>query len=117
MGRQQQQQQSSPAPGVVVLMSERTRLAPEGVQEHLARLPGWKLRQGGRGIERVRSFASSGVARWFVGRICELAEEHGQPIVVRLAGRQVTVTLQGHPGRGRIGGLTGTVFNLADQIG
>jgi pterin-4a-carbinolamine dehydratase len=112
-----QKKQSSPVSGVVVLMSERTRLKPERVQEHLDRLPGWRLRQDGSGIERVRSFASSGSARWFVGRICKLAEDRGQPISVRFAGRQVTVTLQGHPVRGCIGGLNGTVFNLADQIG
>jgi pterin-4a-carbinolamine dehydratase len=93
------------------------RLKPERVQQLLLRLPGWRLRQDGRGIENVRSFNSGKAARSFVGHVCKLAEIRRQPVNVRLAGKQVSITLQGHPAKGCIGGINGAVFNLAGKIG
>lgn len=91
------------------------RLKPERVQQLLARLPGWKLREDGLASER--SFPSAQAARSFVSRVCKLAEDGRQPVLVRLAGSQVTVILQGPPTRGCIGGIDTNVFNLAGQIG
>lgn len=93
------------------------RLKPERVQEYLAKLPGWRLRQDGGGIENVRSFNSPKAARAFVGHVCKLAEIRRQPVNVRLAGKQVAITLQGHPAKGCVGGINGAVFNLAGKIG
>ncbi|MFL6202302.1 MAG: 4a-hydroxytetrahydrobiopterin dehydratase [Thermoanaerobaculia bacterium] len=93
------------------------RLKPERVQQLLLRLPGWRLRQDGRGLENVRSFRSAKEARLFVGDVCKLAEIRHQPVSFRLAGRQVTITLQGHPAKGCTGGINGAVFNLAGKIG
>ena len=93
------------------------RLKPERVQQLLRRLPGWRLRQDGRGIENVRSFNSAKAARAFVGHVCKLAEARRQPVNVRLAGKQVSITLQGHPAKGCTGGINGAVFNLAGHIG
>lgn len=93
------------------------RLKPERVQQLLAKLPGWRLRQDGRGIENVRSFTSARAVRSFVSHVCKLAEVRNQPVAVRLAGKQVTITLQGHPAKGCTGGINGAVFNLAGKIG
>jgi pterin-4a-carbinolamine dehydratase len=93
------------------------RLKPERVQELLNALPGWRLRQDGWGLENVRSFTSGKAARSFVGHVCKLAESRRQPVNVRLAGKQVSITLQGHPAKGCTGGINGAVFNLADKIG
>ncbi len=93
------------------------RLKPERVQQLLGGLPGWRLRQDGRGIENVRSFNSGKAARSFVGHVCKLAESRRQPVNVRLAGKQVSITLQGHPAKGCVGGINGAVFNLAGKIG
>jgi pterin-4a-carbinolamine dehydratase len=93
------------------------RLKPERVQELLRALPGWRLRQDGGGIENVRSFNSPKAARAFVGHVCKLAEIRRQPVNVRLAGKQVSITLQGHPAKGCVGGINGAVFNLAGKIG
>lgn len=91
------------------------RLKPERVQQLLDRLPGWKLREDG--LERVRSFSSAQAARSFVSRVCKLAEDGRQPVKLHLAGQQVTITLQGQPAKGCIGGINGSVFNLAGHIG
>jgi len=93
------------------------RLKPERVQQLLDGLPGWRLRQDGSGIENVRSFNNPKAARAFVGHVCKLAEIRRQPVNVRLAGKQVSITLQGHPAKGCVGGINGAVFNLASQIG
>lgn len=65
----------------------------------------------------MRSFNSPQAARSFVGRVCKLAEDRRQPVNVRLAGKQVGITLQGHPAKGCTGGINGAVFNLAGKIG
>lgn len=89
------------------------KLKPERVQELLARLTGWRLREDGLGLENVRGFNSGQAARSFVGRVCRLAEEKRQPVQIRFAGSQVTVTLQGQPSTG----ITTNVFKLAGEIG
>jgi len=95
----------------------RMDLKPERVQQMLARLPGWALHPGGRAIVRVRMFTTEQRAGSFARKACWLAAKRVQPVTVRLAGKEVTITLAGHPVRGCTGGLTGPVFNLADLIG
>lgn len=96
---------------------ERLELKPERVQQHLARLPRWRLRPDGRGIERVREHRSTRGASRFAGNVCRLAAAQGQPVTVGLQGSKVAVTLTGHPRRGCTGGLTDAVFHLAELIG
>src|SRR5689334_4886817 len=96
---------------------ERMRLKPERVQELLRKLPGWSLGAGGRAIERRRDFASVDDAAEFVGRAGRLAVCQRQPVQIALAGRNVSVTLTGHPLKGCTGGLTHPVFRLAALLG
>ena len=95
----------------------RMDLKPERVQQMLARLPGWELHPSGRALVRVRLFATEETAEWFAHNACWLASKLMQPLMVSLAGKEVAIALTGHPVRGCTGGLTGTVFNLADLIG
>lgn len=104
----------APVPVVIPLVM---RLKAERVQLLLAGLPGWRLRQDGRGLENARSFNSPKAAREFVGQVCKLAESRRQPVNVHLAGKKVGITLQGHPAKGCTGGINGAVFNLAAEIG
>ena len=96
---------------------ERMHLKPERVQQLLAKLPGWALRGEGRAIVRVRMFTTPQGAGAFARNACWLATKLMQPVKVSLAGNEVSITLTGHPVRGCTGGLTGSVFNLADLIG
>jgi pterin-4a-carbinolamine dehydratase len=96
---------------------ERANLKPERVQQLLLKLPGWKLGGEGRSIERRRHFTSYADAQAFVGRVGKLATGRRQPVKIALSGKRVDLILAGHPLKGRTGGLTDEVFNLAGQIG
>jgi pterin-4a-carbinolamine dehydratase len=96
---------------------EKAHLKPERVQQLLLSLPGWRLGAEGRGIERRRHFTSFGKAQAFVGLVGRLATGHRQPVTIALSGKRVDLTLAGHPIKGRTGGLTDEVFNLAGRIG
>ena len=95
----------------------RMNLKPERVQLLLAKLPGWKLRGDGGGLESERQFTNPGAASSFAAMACRLAALRGQPVKVDLSGGKVVVKLQGLPARGCAGGLTGPVFTLAGLIG
>ena len=96
---------------------ERMHLKPERVQQLLRELPGWSLGAGGRAIECSRQFTSVAVAAEFVGLAGTLATSQRQPVTIALAGRNVSLTLTGHPIRGGTGGLTHPVFRLAAILG
>lgn len=96
---------------------ERMELKPERVQQMLERLPGWELHPGGRAIVRTRLFFTDEGAWTFARSACWLGAKLLQPVTVRLAGKEVTIALTGHPARGCVGGLTGPVFKLAELIG
>lgn len=93
----------------------RMNLKPERVQQLLAALPGWRLREDG--LESERQFTHPGAASSFAALACRLAALRGQPVKVDLSGAKVVVKLQGLPARGCAGGLTGPVFALAGLIG
>ena len=99
------------------LAPERMHLKPERVQELLRELPGWGLGAGGRAIERSRQFKSVAEAAEFVGFAGKLAMSQRQPVMIALAGRNVALTLTGHPRKGCTGGLTNPVFRLAGMLG
>jgi len=96
---------------------ERMHLKPERVQQLLLKLPGWRLGAEGRAIERRRHFTSFAEAQAFVGRVGKLATGLRQPVTIVLTGKRVNLSLAGHPIKGRTGGLTDEVFNLAGRIG
>lgn len=96
---------------------ERMHLKPERVQQLLRELPGWGLGVSGRAIERSRQFTSVAEAAEFVGVAGTLAMSQRQPVTIALAGRNVALTLTGHPIRGCTGGLTHPVFRLAAMLG
>ncbi len=96
---------------------EKAHLKPERVQELLMKLPGWRLGAEGRGIQRRRQFTSYAEAQSFVGVVGKLATGLRQPVTIALSGKRVDLILPGHPVKGRIGGLTDNVFNLASRIG
>ena len=99
---------------------ERMHLKPERVQQLLRELPGWSLGTGGCAIERSRQFTSVADAAEFVGVVGlagTLATFRRQPVTIALAGRNVSLTLTGHPIRGCTGGLTNPVFRLAAMLG
>ncbi len=96
---------------------EKAHLKPERVQELLMKLPGWRLGAEGRGIQRRRQFRSHAKAQAFVGFVGKLATGLRQPVTIALAGKRVDLILPGHPVKGRTGGLTDNVFDLAGLIG
>lgn len=96
---------------------ERMHLKAERVQLLLRELPGWSLGAGGRGIERSRHFKSVCEAAEFVGVTGKLAMAQRQPVTIAISGRNVVLTLTGHPVKGCTGGLTNPVFRLAGILG
>ena len=96
---------------------EKAHLKPERVEQLLLKLPGWRLGTEGRAIQRRRQFTSFADAQAFVGLVGKLATRRRQPVTIALAGKRVDLTLAGHPVKGRIGGLSNEVFDLAGQIG
>ena len=95
----------------------RMNLKPERVQELLLRVPGWRLRADGVGLETHRKFSLPGAASTFASQACRLAMLRRQPVMVKLWGGEVVVTLHGYPAHGCVGGLTEKVFELATLIG
>ena len=96
---------------------ERMHLKPERIQQLLLELPGWSLGDGGRAIEWRRTFKSVAEAAELVSRAGKLATAQRQPVTIALAGRNVALTLTGHPLKGCTGGLTNPVFRLAGMLG
>lgn len=103
-------QQASPDP-------ERMHLKAERVQLLLQELPEWSLGAGGQTIERSRQFRSVCEAIEFVGLTGKLAIAQRQPVTIAISGRNVVLTLTGHPVKGCTGGLTDPVFRLAGILG
>ena len=92
-------------------------LKPERVQEALQAMPGWKLDMNRKAIDRVHEFSDSKVALAFATFATELAGAGRQPISVYVSGGRVGLTLHGQPRRGKKGGLTLAVMELAKRLG
>ena len=95
----------------------KMNLKPERVQELLLRVPGWRLRADGRGLETRRKFTQPSSASTLAAQACRLSMLRNQPVTVKLWNGHVVVTLHGYPGHGCVGGLTEKVFELASLIG
>jgi pterin-4a-carbinolamine dehydratase len=92
-------------------------LKPERVQETLKAMPGWKLDMNRRTIDRFYEFPDSKVALVYAAFATELAGSWRQPISILVAGGRVGLTLHGKPRRGKRGGLTEAVMELAKRLG
>jgi hypothetical protein len=101
----------------VVVKPEKAWLKAERVQEFLRDLPGWEACSEVCGIRRLREFQCAAEAEAFAGFALKLAARRKRPVSVRLAGRQVFVTLWGNPALISMGGLTEAMFNLAGELG
>jgi pterin-4a-carbinolamine dehydratase len=92
-------------------------LKPERVQETLQAMPGWKLDVSRKAIDRFYEFSDSKVALAFAAYVTELAGSVRQPISVFVSGGRLGLTLHGQPRRGKKGGLTLAVMELAKRLG
>jgi pterin-4a-carbinolamine dehydratase len=92
-------------------------LKPERVQEALQAMPGWKLDLNRKAIDRLHEFPDAKVALAFAAFATELAGAGRQPISVLVSGGRVGLTLHGQPRRGKKGGLTEAVLELAKRLG
>ena len=92
-------------------------LKPERVQEMLQAMPGWKLDMSRKALDRVHEFSDSKVALAFAAYATELAGSARQPISVFVSGGRMGLTLHGQPRRGKKGGLTLAVMELAKRLG
>jgi hypothetical protein len=93
------------------------RLKSERVEETLKAMPGWRLAQGGKAINRAKAFPTPEVARLYSNFITGYACAVGLPVVVNVAGGQVLVSLHAIRSRGRTGQLTEGVLELARRLG
>lgn len=92
-------------------------LKPERVQEMLQAMPGWTLDMGRKTIDRLHEFSDSKVALAYAAFATELAGAERQPISILVSGGRVGLTLHGQPRRGKRGGLTLAVLELAKRLG
>lgn len=76
------------------------RLKAERVQEALKASSSWRLYNGALTLRKVKKFPNPHAAALYSGFVSSLAASFGTPVGVRVAARQVTVTLQGVEGRG-----------------
>jgi pterin-4a-carbinolamine dehydratase len=96
---------------------DQEELKPERVQEMLQAMPGWKLDTGRKALDRLQEFSDSKVALAFAAYATELAGSARQPISVFVSGGRMGLTLHGQPRRGKKGGLTLAVIELAKRLG
>lgn len=95
----------------------RQRIAAQRVRERLPALPGWRLVEGNRALDRVRELPDATAAAGYVSFVAMLAAAMDQPVGISLAGHRVVLTLHGHPRRGTGGGLTEAVLDFAASLG
>jgi 4a-hydroxytetrahydrobiopterin dehydratase len=81
-------------------------------ERYLARVPGWKLAENGRAIERAFSLPDFKSALAFANRIGDIAEAENHHPELTLSWGEVRVSLTTHA----IGGLSENDFILAAKI-
>jgi pterin-4a-carbinolamine dehydratase len=82
------------------------------VQQELKTLPGWRLTAGGNALVRTRKFGQPGDAARFAAHVADLAAGQGQPAILGVTARQVTLTLQ-RPSRN---GIDRALIHFARQL-
>jgi hypothetical protein len=101
------------------LDSAQERLKSERVQEQLRLLLqlGWQLVRGGWSLQRVFGFGSAAEASAYSRYVLELAIHHGQAVELLPADTQLTITLQGSPGRDRTFRFSEELLRFAAVVG
>lgn len=89
------------------------RLKAERVQLRLNQMPTWRVKPGGKVIDRVRQFPDALTAASYLAFAALLARQSGQRLWASVHGNTITVSL---PGRAK-GGLTEETLDLAEQLG
>ena len=89
------------------------RLKAERVQLRLNQMPTWKVKPGGKVIDRVRQFPDALTTASYLAFAALLARQSGQRLWASVQGNTITVSL---PGRAK-GGLTEETLDLAEQLG
>jgi pterin-4a-carbinolamine dehydratase len=92
------------------------KLKPERVQEELRTMPGWSLLPNGKVIQRTYQFNSDRAAANYANYFSAHAGDAGQPAVLDLAGRRLTVNLFAPQYRGRYAPLDMGVIAFARQL-
>lgn len=87
-------------------------LGRDDAERYLAQVPGWRLMEEGRRIERDFTFPTYAKAFAFVGRVSDLAEAEGHHPDIRFGWGYATVSLHTH----KIGGLHENDFIMAAKI-
>jgi Pterin 4 alpha carbinolamine dehydratase len=95
---------------------EKQHLKPERIQQQMARLLGWEEGKGTPGIYRTRQFGSLAEAEAYAAFAGTAAAARRQKVTFTLAGKQVSIAMQGHPGRSKAG-ITDAGYALACVLG
>jgi len=129
--KQTTQQDGAPvvnaAPGPRFLKAERVqeelgakvdaRLKAERVQERLKGMPGWRLLQGGRGLDRVKELGSAEGAADYAGFVFRQAARDQQVTRVELQGSRVLLAVFAKGRSGGRSGLTAKQLDFAAALG
>lgn len=106
------QSESRPRRGV----RPRQKLKPERVQEELRTLPGWSLLPNGKIIQRTYQLTSDRAAANYATYLSAHAGDTGQPAILSLTGRTLTVKLFAPHSRGHYAALDMGVIAFARQL-
>ncbi|HWM91816.1 MAG TPA: hypothetical protein VN493_13710 [Thermoanaerobaculia bacterium] len=110
-------QMSSSEPVQPILLTlEKQHLKPERIQQQMARLLGWEEGKDAPGIYRTRLFGSPAEAEAYSAFAGKVAAGRRQAVTLTLAGKQVSVAIQGRPGRTKAG-ITDAGYALACVLG
>ena len=106
-------------PGTLIVRQpdNTTELKPERVQEILQAMPGWTLNANRKSLERLLEFPDARVALAYAAFATELAGSNRQPVSVLVSGGWVGLTLLGQARKGKKGGMTMAVIELAKRLG
>ncbi|HEX4962233.1 MAG TPA: hypothetical protein VF173_15465 [Thermoanaerobaculia bacterium] len=107
----------APAALIVRQPDNTTELKPERVQELLQAMPGWTLNTTRKSLERLLPFPDARVALAYAAFATELAGANRQPVSILVSGGWVGLTLLGQARKGKKGGMTMAVIELAKRLG
>ena len=92
------------------------KLKAERIQERLAALPGWSVIRDGTALRRHLELPTVRAASLFAGLAAEIGAAAGVHPVIRLRGREVTLTVATGPGDRGGTGLTELDFDVAELL-
>ncbi|PYQ64352.1 MAG: hypothetical protein DMF53_07675 [Acidobacteria bacterium] len=92
------------------------KLKPERVQEELRTMPGWSMLPNGKILQRTYQLSSDRAAAHYATYFSAHAEDRGQPAILNLTGRTLTVKLFAPHSRGHYAALDMGVIAFARQL-